>query len=92
MLQVIDPRRALTDPAGGPARLLRRDAVIRLVQMVRGGSRTGAARYLGIPPGTLESTALRIRTWQKEPGNADAYRQIAEIAIYEGRSGAASAD
>ncbi|MFH9799534.1 hypothetical protein [Streptomyces virginiae] len=70
--------------------------MIRLVQMVRGGSRTGAARYLGIPPGTLESTALRIRTWQKEPGNADAYqtalRQIAEIAIYGGRSGAASAD
>ncbi|MFD3547353.1 TniQ family protein [Streptomyces sp. NPDC058655] len=69
---------------GGPLRLPRRDAAIRLVQMARGGSRTGAARYLGIPPGTLESTTLRIRSWQKQPGNAQAYQaalhHIAEIA------------
>lgn len=67
----------------GPERILRRDAAIRLVQMTRGGSRTGAARYLGIPPGTLQATTLRIRTWQKQPGNAEAYQEalqrIAEI-------------
>jgi hypothetical protein len=39
----------------GPARQLRRDAAIRLVQMTRGGSRAAAARYLGITPGALQS-------------------------------------
>ncbi|MET7519400.1 hypothetical protein ABZS88_39465 [Streptomyces sp. NPDC005480] len=68
----------------GPERLLRRDAAIRLVQMTCGGSRRGAARYLGIPPGTLQTTTLRIHTWQKHPGNAQAYQEalqrIFEIA------------
>ncbi|MGW3214149.1 hypothetical protein C6W96_01475 [Streptomyces sp. CS149] len=91
----LDPR-AISDPlpnawaaplAGldGPARLLRRDAAIRLVQMARGGSRTSAGRYLGIPPGTLQSTTLRVRTWQKLPGNAEAYQaalqHVAEIIM-----------
>ncbi|WP_328689903.1 TniQ family protein [Streptomyces phaeochromogenes] len=69
----------------GPAQQLRRDAAIRLVQMARDGTRAEAARYLGIPPGTLQATTLRIRTWQKQPGNAEAYQvalhRIAEIAI-----------
>ncbi|MGO4752052.1 hypothetical protein AB4212_26145, partial [Streptomyces sp. 2MCAF27] len=65
-------------------RQLRRDAAIRLVQMTRGGSRAAAARYLGITPGALQSATVTIRTWQKMPGNADAYQdalhRIAEIA------------
>ncbi|WP_329461044.1 hypothetical protein [Streptomyces sp. NBC_01431] len=42
--------------------------------MARGGSQLSAARYLGIPPGTLESTTLLVRTWQKQPGNADTHQ------------------
>jgi hypothetical protein len=72
------------DELNGPARQLRRDAAIRLVQMTRGGSRAAAARYLGITPGALHSATVTIRTWQKMPGNADAYQdalhRIAEIA------------
>jgi hypothetical protein len=72
------------DELNGPARQLRRDAAIRLVQMTRGGSRAAAARYLGITPGALQSATVTIRTWQKMPGNADAYQdalhRIAEIA------------
>ncbi|MFF5523181.1 hypothetical protein [Streptomyces coeruleorubidus] len=68
----------------GPARQLRRYAVIRLVQMSRGGSRAAAARYLGIAPGALQSATVTIRAWQKMPGNADAYQdalqRIVEIA------------
>ncbi|WP_406529246.1 TniQ family protein [Streptomyces sp. I8-5] len=72
------------DELNGPARQLRRDAAIRLVQMTRGGSRAAAARYLGITPGVLQSATVTIRAWQKMPGNADAYQdalhRIAEIA------------
>ncbi|MFJ6053455.1 hypothetical protein [Streptomyces sp. NPDC092307] len=53
--------------------------------MARGGSRTSAGGYLGIPPGTLQSTTLRVRTWQKLPGNAEAYQaalqHVAEIIM-----------
>lgn len=59
--------------------------------MARGGPRTSAGRYLGIPPGTLHATTLTICTWKKLPGNAEAYqevlRQFAEIAVSEGRRG-----
>ncbi|MFJ9642974.1 hypothetical protein [Streptomyces sp. NPDC101206] len=59
-----------------------------LDQMARGGSRLSAARYLGIPPGTLQSTTLLVRTWQKQPGNADAYQEtlhaVAEIVMKTG--------
>ncbi|UPT46804.1 MULTISPECIES: hypothetical protein [Streptomyces] len=79
------------DGLDGPARHLRRDAAIRLVQMARGGPRASAGRYLGIPPGPLHATTLTIRTWQKLPGNAEAYqealRQVAEIAVSEGHRG-----
>jgi len=63
------------DELNGPARQLRRDAAIRLVQMTRGGSRAAAARYLGITAGALQSATVTIRTWQKMPGNADAYQE-----------------
>ncbi|WP_405927948.1 TniQ family protein [Streptomyces griseus] len=79
------------DALHGPVRHLRRDAAIRLVQMARGGPRASAGRYLGIPPGPLHATTLKVRTWQKVPGNAEAYqealRQVAEIAVSEGRRG-----
>ncbi|MFD4243681.1 TniQ family protein [Streptomyces sp. NPDC058525] len=72
------------DELDAPARQLRRDAAIRLVQMARGGSRAAAARYLGISPGALQSATVTIRAWQKVPGNAAAYQdalqRIAEIA------------
>jgi hypothetical protein len=72
------------DELNGPATQLRRDAAIRLVQMTRGGSRAGAARYLGIAPGALQSATVTIRAWQKMSGNADVYQdalqRIAEIA------------
>lgn len=78
------------DELSGPARQLRRDAAIRLVQMTRGGSRAAAARYLGIAPGALQSATVTIRAWQKMPGNADAYQhalqRIAEIAATEAPS------
>ncbi|MEV8527112.1 hypothetical protein AB0451_23515 [Streptomyces sp. NPDC052000] len=41
--------------------------------MARGGSQLSAARYLGIPPGTLESTTLLVRTWQTAR-NADTHQ------------------
>ncbi|WP_329307684.1 hypothetical protein OG322_39775 [Streptomyces sp. NBC_01260] len=71
-----------------PRRQLRRDAAIRLVQMATGRSRRSAALYLGIPLGSLQSSTVTIRAWQKEPGNAVAYQnalhRVAEIAIAEG--------
>jgi len=73
------------DRLRGPKRSLQRGAAILLVQMARGGSRLSAARYLGIPPRTLESTTLVVRAWQKQPGNADTYQAalhtIAQIAM-----------
>ncbi|MGW9136649.1 hypothetical protein [Streptomyces sp. NPDC055681] len=76
------------DELNVPARQLRRDAAIRLVQMTRGGSRAAAARYLGITPGALQSATVTIRAWQKMPGNADAYQnalqRIAGIASSTG--------
>ncbi|MFI0020055.1 hypothetical protein [Streptomyces griseus] len=79
------------DALHGHVRHLRRDAAIRLVQMARGGPRASAGRYLGIPPGPLHATTLKVRTWQKVPDNAKAYqealRQVAEIAVSEGRRG-----
>ncbi|MFE1411237.1 TniQ family protein [Streptomyces sp. NPDC058746] len=76
------------DALGGPTRQLRRDAAIRLVQMAQGGSRAAAARLLGITPGVFHATTLCIRTWQKKPGNAEAYQKalhrIAEIAPESG--------
>jgi hypothetical protein len=68
-----------------PKRQLRRDAAIRLVQMATGQSRASAARYFGITPGALHSSTVTIRAWQKESGNAEAYRtalqRIAETVI-----------
>ncbi|MFD9934067.1 TniQ family protein [Streptomyces massasporeus] len=79
-----------TAPLGhlsAPARALQRDAAIRLVQMVSGRPRASAARFLGMAPGTLQSTTLLMRTWQKEPGNAAAYQaalqQVIDIALSE---------
>jgi hypothetical protein len=73
-----------------PKRQLRRDAAIRLVQMATGRSRRSAAIYLGVP-GSLQSSTVTVRTWQKEPGNAAAYqralRRVAEIAIAVGQAG-----
>ncbi|NMO32714.1 hypothetical protein HG826_03745 [Streptomyces sp. GMY01] len=84
-LPLPEPWTAPLDKLNGPSQHLRRDAAIRLVQTARGGSRTSAGRYLGIPPGTLTATSLRIRTWQKQPGNALAYqsalRQVADIIM-----------
>ncbi|MFI9234876.1 TniQ family protein [Streptomyces sp. NPDC053079] len=73
------------DHLDAPALLLRRDAVIRLVQMARGGTRAEAAHYLGITLGALQSATVRIRAWQKQPGNAEAYQaalhRAADIAM-----------
>ncbi|WP_369386818.1 hypothetical protein AB5J72_03775 [Streptomyces sp. CG1] len=70
---------------GAPVRQLRWDAAIRLVRMATGRSRASCARYLGITPGALHSTAVRIRAWQKEAGDAAAYQaalhRVADIAI-----------
>lgn len=77
------------DELGAPRVPLRRDAAIRLVQMATGHARRAAARYLGITPGALHSSTVTIRTWQKAPGNAEAYQQalqqVAEIAIHRGQ-------
>ncbi|MFH8977963.1 hypothetical protein [Streptomyces sp. NPDC017890] len=75
------------DALDAPQRQLRRDAAIRLVQMATGRSRRSAALYLGIPLGSLQSATASIRTWQKQPGNAEAYQialhHVAEIAATE---------
>ncbi|WP_328774781.1 hypothetical protein OHU11_40685 (plasmid) [Streptomyces sp. NBC_00257] len=77
-----------------PRRQLRRDAAIRLVQMATGRSRRSAALYLGIPLGSLQSSTVTIRAWQKEPGNAEAYQSalqhVAEIAIADGQANEAA--
>ncbi|MFD7628963.1 TniQ family protein [Streptomyces sp. NPDC059851] len=76
------------DLLDAPPRAMRRDAAIRLVQMASGHPRTAAARHLGIGPKVLPSTTLLMRTWQKQPGNAEAYqsapRHVAAIAIRNG--------
>jgi hypothetical protein len=73
-----------------PRPQLRRDAAIRVAQMATGRSRRSAALYLGNPLGSLHSATISIRTWQKEPGNASAYRRalhrVAEIAIAQGQA------
>ncbi|MGW0551908.1 hypothetical protein [Streptomyces altiplanensis] len=79
------------DDLDAPKRQLRRDAAIRLVQMATGRSRRSAALYLGIPLGSLQSSTVTVRTWQKKPGKAAAYQRalhrVAEIAIVEGQAG-----
>jgi hypothetical protein len=78
------------DELDAPRPQLRRDAAIRVAQMATGRSRRSAALYLGSPLGSLHSATISIRTWQKEPGNASAYRRalhrVAEIAIAQGRA------
>ncbi|MEW2175165.1 hypothetical protein AB0890_02345 [Streptomyces sp. NPDC005406] len=77
------------DDLGAPIRQLCRDAAIRLVQMATDRSRRSAALCLGIPLGSLQSSTLTIRAWQKHPGNAEAYQRalqrVAEIAMREGQ-------
>ncbi|WP_285567831.1 TniQ family protein [Streptomyces sp. RTGN2] len=77
------------DGLDAPRRQLRRDAAIRLVQMATGRSRRSAALYLGIPLGSLQSSTVTIRTWQKRPENAEAYQsalqRVAEMVMAEGQ-------
>lgn len=62
--------------------------------MATGRSRRSAALYLGIPLGSLQSSTVTIRAWQKEPGNAEAYQSalqhVAEIAIADGQANEAA--
>ncbi|MFI7359915.1 hypothetical protein ACIBTP_39055 [Streptomyces avidinii] len=78
------------DELDAPRRQLRRDASIRLVQMATGYSRRSAASYLGFPLGSLHPPVDPLRTWQMQPGNAEAYQsalhRVAEIAIAEAHS------
>lgn len=57
--------------------------------MATGCSRRSAAVYLGIPLGSLHSSTVTIRTWQKRPENAEAYQsalqRVAEMVMAEGQ-------